>query len=204
MAIVLHRHACQWQCLAWGHGCVLGGGGGASAIAKGTNPHHTPSQHTTPHHTRVCVCVCVCMCVCVCVCVCVRVLGEEGLSCKFLSLQTPCVIRPLCHHPLDPPPPLAARHGTARHRLFHPPPPSRTPPPDPTKNWPLKSIKMKCCTHLVPWTKCNISLLFTPCLGPKVVPKVVSACMLLFHVVLWMIAMVSWLFPSADLFWLSG
>ena len=90
------------------------------------------------------------------------------------------------------PPPLY-RHNTARHgagRLRPPPPPAV--PLDPTENRTLKLNEMKCCSHWAPRVQCNFSLLFTLCLGPEVVPKVVAACMLLFPGALWMVVVASW------------
>ena len=86
-----------------------------------------------------------------------------------------------------PPPSGTAQHGTIRHGTgrLRPPP---SPTPRPYRKLALKIDRNEVlCTN----TQCNFSLLFTPCLGPKAVPKVVAACMLLFPGALWMVAVVS-------------
>ena len=54
--------------------------------------------------------------------------------------------------PLPPPPPMAARHGTAQNRAAHgdsdPPPLPIPTSPDPTRNGPLETTTMECQSHI--------------------------------------------------------
>ena len=89
----------------------------------------------------------------------------------------------LVSQPKDAPsPPLGtARHGTGRHKPFMPPPPPTVPPPGPYRKSALKIDQNEVLyTYTGPLGPNVIFLLFTHCLRPKVVRKVVAACMLLF------------------------